>query len=109
VRQRFAGSWMDPAQLAMAELVPMAADPDAFWERTKPEGISFLSPMGKRKHVLAVLEEWIIACLDNRGFSAIVRPGLALQMSKDGKVVVPSEMLGAALAGTLSAADLAHG
>lgn len=48
---------------------------------------------------LAILEEWIIACLDKRGFIASVRPGLALQMSRDGTSVTPSEMMGAALAG----------
>lgn len=106
VRQRFADSWMDPAQLPITELLPMARDPDAYWERMKPDGVSFLSPLGKRKHVLTILEEWLIACLDRRGFVATVRPGLTLQMRSDGATLEPAEMLRAAVAGTLSSAEL---
>ena len=106
VRARFAESWMDPLKLPLAELVPMAGDADALWDRLKPEGISFLSPLGKRRHVLAILEEWIIACLDKRGFEAVVQPGLALEMRRDGKTMTPAALLAAALAGTLSAAEL---
>jgi Zn-dependent protease with chaperone function len=106
VRARFAGSWMDPAKLGFGELVPMAANPGALWDNLKPEGISFLSPMGKRRHVMAILEEWIIACLDQRGFVAVVQPGLALEMRKEGKVIVPAAMLSSALAGTLTTAEL---
>ncbi|MEO7494576.1 MAG: M48 family metalloprotease [Massilia sp.] len=106
VRKRFEGSWMDPANLQMSELLPMAADADGLWERLKPEHISFLSPLGKRRHVLEILEEWVIACLDQRGYVAQVRPGLALEMTLGDKMLRPAELMRSALAGTLSAGDL---
>ncbi len=107
VKQRFAQTWMDPVQLPLSELVTLARDLDSLWPRLRPEGLSFLSRQGKRNHMTAIIEEWIIACLVQRGFSASVKPGMALVMQRGALSVEPQALLASALAGTLGTADLA--
>lgn len=108
IAARFAGSWMDPDELPLAELVPMASGLDELWPRMRPDGVSFLSRQGKRNHMKAVLTEWIIACLVKRGYTATLDPGQALRMERDGLAVEPSALLDAALAATLSVEHLAR-
>ena len=108
VAERFAGSWMDPAQMPLAQLLPMAGDLDGLWLRLRPEGVSFLSRQGKRNHVSAILKDWIIASLAARGFAALVQPGQALMMRRGGQQVEPDELISAALAATLTAERLAQ-
>ncbi|PWF55404.1 M48 family metallopeptidase [Massilia glaciei] len=111
IRQRFAGSWMDPERLPLGDLILMAEEigeePAHLWDRLKPEGISFLSRGAKRKHVAEIVEEWVIASLDQRGFTLAVAPGQALRMERDGHTVLPSELMAAALGRTLTPAALA--
>ncbi|MES3020567.1 MAG: M48 family metallopeptidase [Pseudomonadota bacterium] len=107
VRQRFAGSWMDPERLPLGDLIVMAEEPMEMWDRLKPEGISFLSRGAKRKHVVDIIEEWVIAGLDQRGFTIAVAPGQPLRMERDGQTVLPSELMAAALGRTLKPAALA--
>jgi hypothetical protein len=106
IQQRFAGSWMDPKKLELSELKNMAVDPNALWGRLKPEGVSFLSPLGKRQHVLEIMEEWISACLIHYGFKASQIPGQALVMTRTDLSVCPTELLASALQGKLSNTDL---
>ncbi len=106
IQQRFEGSWMDPAQLDFKELPKLAQQTDQLWERLKPEGISFLSPQGKRNHVLAILEEWITASLCHRGFTPKVVPGQALNLQRARQNVQPAELLKAAIAGTMKSEHL---
>lgn len=99
---------MDPVRLPLSELVPMARELDELWPRMRPDGVSFLSRLGKRNHMTEIMNEWIIACLVNRGFIATVNPGQALRMDRDGKAVEPGALLGAALAATLTVESLAE-
>lgn len=108
VAARFAGSWMDPDQLPLSELVPMAGELDELWTRLRPDSVSFLSRQGKRDHITRILDEWIIACLVKRGFAVTVSPGQPLRMDRDGTTVEPSALLGAALASTLTLEELAE-
>ncbi|MFZ6675879.1 M48 family metalloprotease [Undibacterium sp. Xuan67W] len=111
IKQRFAGSWMDPEKLAFTELVQMALRPEDSWERLKPEGVSFLSPQGKRNHVLEILEEWIAACLIHRGFSIKATPGQAISMQRllpAPQSVQPFELLQMGLTGSLKSTYLAQ-
>jgi Zn-dependent protease with chaperone function len=108
IAARFSGSWMDPARLPLSELVPMAKQLDELWPRMRPDGVSFLSRQGKRNHTTGILNEWIIACLVKRGFTATVNPGQALSMGRDGTAVEPDALLGAALAETLTVEYLAQ-
>ncbi len=71
IGRRFAGSWMDPQVLPIIELKTMAAHPEQLWNKLRPEGVSTLSPLGRRKHVLAILDEWLIGCLILRGFAVL--------------------------------------
>ena len=106
VAARFAGSWMDPQQLPLAQLPRMAGELDELWLRLRPESVSFLSRQGRRNHVADILEEWIIACLAQRGFGASVKPGQALCMQRGAQAVEPAALLRSALAGQLDAAQL---
>ncbi|MCU6435711.1 M48 family metallopeptidase [Undibacterium sp. Jales W-56] len=108
IQQRFAGSWMDPRQLPFTELVQMAQRPEDSWEKLQPGGVSFLSPQGKRNHVLEILEDWITACLIHRGFSARLVPGQALTMLRGDQAVQPTELLQSALTGSLKSVHLAQ-
>lgn len=103
----FANTWMDPAKLALAELLPMANTLDELWPRLRPEGVSFLSRQGKRNHVTEILNEWIIACLTARGFVATVAPGQAVTMARGAQVIEPDALLRGALAETLYPGTLA--
>lgn len=107
VAARFADSWMDPGQLPLSELVPMARDLDELWPRLRPDSVSFLSRQGRRDHVTGILNEWIIACLVKRGFVVTVSPGQPVRMERDGTTVEPCTLLGAALASTLTLEELA--
>ncbi|BBB65738.1 hypothetical protein UNDYM_1485 [Undibacterium sp. YM2] len=105
-KQRFAGSWMDPQALPLNELVKMATDPNSLWDRLRPEGVSFLSPLGKRLYVLEIMESWIAACLTHYGYKASLLPGQALTMTRADTRLMPSELLQAALQSKLTVAYL---
>ncbi|MFZ6750635.1 M48 family metallopeptidase [Undibacterium sp. Ren11W] len=106
IEQRFANSWMAPDKLPFTELVGMAQQAEQLWEKLRPEGVSFLSRLGKRNHVLEILEEWITASLCHRGFALQVRPGQALLLSRGTQTVQPVELLNAALDCKLKSASL---
>jgi Zn-dependent protease with chaperone function len=106
IQERFANSWMAPDKLAFSELVGMAQQAEQLWEKLRPEGVSFLSRLGKRNHVLEILEEWTTACLCQRGFTPQVRPGQALLLSRGQQTVQPRELLSAALDCKLKSASL---
>lgn len=106
ITERFAGTEMAPEKLALTELATMARALDDWWARLQPEGLSLLSPEGKRKYVRDVLRDWIIASLCHAGFSVRVRPGRSLVLERDGMTVEPSELLASACEGRLSAGEL---
>ena len=108
IELRFADSWMAPRQLEFSELVVMAQPVDNQWAKLRPQEVSFLSPLGKRNHVLEILEEWITANLCHRGFTPVVKPGQALTLIRDQQTVQPAELLKAALNGKLKSAMLAQ-
>lgn len=108
IQYRFVDSWLDPTQAKFTNLVQMATRPDDLWDKLKPEGVSFLSPQGKRNHILEVIEEWIAACLIQRGYTVKVRPGQALVLQRGEQDVLPSLLLQAALSGSLRSAHLAQ-
>ena len=107
-KQRFEGSWMDPRSLPLSELKNLALDPGALWERLRPEGVSFLSPLGKRYYVLEIMEAWISACLTHYGYQASLIPGQALVMTRADSKVQPSTLLQAALTGSISSEELSR-
>lgn len=106
IEQRFAKTWMDPEQLPLTELPQLASTLDQLWVRLKPEGVSLLSPQGKRNHVQAILEEWIVACLCHAGFTPRPHPGLPLKLEQNGTSLQPAQMLADAIAGKLDVVQL---
>ena len=110
IERRFAGTGMAPEQLPLTELPAIVQSLDEWWTRLRPEGVSLLSPEGKRRYVLGIVQEWIMACLCHAGFVLRVRPGLPLVLERDGVTVEPVALLASACAGTVTAAELArHG
>lgn len=105
-KKRFEGSWMDPNVLPLTELSKLANDPDALWERLRPEGVSFLSRMGKRQYVLEIMEAWICACLTHYGYKASLVPGQALTMLYANASIQPSVLLQSALLGNVGSDEL---
>ena len=97
---------MDPTQLPLTELPQLASTLDQLWFRLKPEGVSLLSPQGKRNHVQAILEEWIVACLCHAGFTPRPHPGLPLRLEHNGTSLQPAQMLADAIAGKLDVVQL---
>jgi Zn-dependent protease with chaperone function len=106
VEKRFSGSWMTPQKLPLTELPALTGKMDELWRRLKPDGLSLLSPQGKRHYVEAILEEWIIACLCQQGFVPHVSPGRPLVMQRGIQQVYPASLLQHALRGKLKAANL---
>jgi hypothetical protein len=106
LEQRFAKDWMNPAQLPLTQLPALAYQAEDMWEKIKPDTVSFLSTQGQRNYILDTLEEWITACLFYRGFSATVSPGQALSMQRADQIVLPADLLAAAIAGNMKSAAL---
>lgn len=104
---RFAQTWMDPGQLTLTELPTLIGSMDDLWRKLKPEGLSLLSPLGKRHHVQEILEQWIIACLCHHGFTLKITPGQALQLERGPQSVQPAQLLQQAMAGQTSHTALA--
>lgn len=100
--ERFTASWMDPQQLPLTQLPDLAGKVDSLWEQLRPAGINFLSPLGKRRYILSVLEDWICACLTHQGFELSYSPGKELTMQRDKFTLSPRELLRQASAGGLS-------
>ncbi|MCH8620846.1 M48 family metallopeptidase [Undibacterium sp. TS12] len=105
-KKRFEGSWMDPKVLPLSELKNLALDPDSLWDRLRPEGVSFLSRLGKRQYVLEIMEAWISACLTQYGYRASLIPGQALVMTRADGSVQPATLLQTALLGHSNLDDL---
>lgn len=106
IEQRFKGSWMDPQQLPLSELIPLVGNVDQLWEKLRPAGVNLLSPEGKRKFVWTILEDWIVASLCYRGFQPIAQPGRALALQRGIQTVYADELLAAAKNATLRAESL---
>jgi hypothetical protein len=92
---------MDPQQLALTELITMVGNVDQLWQKLQPPGVNLLSPEGKQKYVLAILEDWIIASLCWRGFEPIVQPGRSLTLKRGSHEACADDLLAAARSGTL--------
>jgi len=103
---RFAGTSMASEQLPLTELRTIAGALDEWWTRLRPEGVSLLSPEGKRRHVLDVLRDWVISGLCHAGFHVRVRPGTRLVLERDGVVVDPAALLASACEGKVYASEL---
>jgi len=101
IRAQFAQHWMNPSKLAFTELINLAYQIDDLWDKIRPTKIDLLSPQAKRQASLKLLEDWIIACLLQRGFHIQLQPGQSLNMQNHETIVTPGELLEAALAGTL--------
>jgi hypothetical protein len=108
IAQRFTGTRMAPEQMPLTELPAAAQSLDAWWARLQPDGPSLLSPEGKRRYVLGVLREWVIASLCHAGFTLRARPGTSLVLDRGGVTVDPSGLLASACEGRLAAGDLAE-
>jgi len=106
IRAQFSQHWMNPAKLAFTELINLAYQIDDLWDKNRPANIDLLSPSAKRLASQKILEEWIIACLLQRGFHVHLQPGQSLTMQNHEKTVTPSALLEAALAGTLKSSYL---
>ncbi|MBR7780294.1 M48 family metallopeptidase [Undibacterium rugosum] len=103
---RFSGSWMDPLKLSLSNLPDLAGRIDSLWEQLRPEGVSFLSPMGKRHYISSILVDWICACLTHYGFQLDYVPGKDLILRRDETTISPRELLEQAIESKLSAAYL---
>ncbi|MBX9901096.1 MAG: hypothetical protein K2Y28_09980 [Burkholderiaceae bacterium] len=106
LREQFAESWMNPKKLPLAELVALTYDLEDGWEKMRAANSDFLSPQGKRNYCIQVLEEWVTACLLQRGFSLQYSPGQAWAMQRGETTVMPSVLMNAALSGKLKSAIL---
>lgn len=106
IQQTYANGWMNPEKLAFSELVGLVGESDDLWDKIRPEEVSFLSPQAKRNYALATLEEWVMACLIYRGFTAKVSPGQEVSFERGDQVVQAADLINAALAGTLKSASL---
>lgn len=101
--ERFAGSWMDPHKLSLRNLPDLASRVDTLWEQLRPQGISFLSPMGKRHYISSILEDWICACLTQYGFRLDYVPGKDVILHRDETALSPRQLLEQAIESKLSA------
>lgn len=110
LRVQFAQHWMNPTKLALTELINLTYQIDDLWEKIRPAGFDLLSPLAKRQASFKLMEDWIMACLLQRGFQIRLYPGQSLRMQYQGenqeKIVTPSELLESALAGTLKSSHL---
>jgi hypothetical protein len=106
LREQFAESWMNPKKLPLTELVALTYDLEDGWEKMRAASSDFLSPQGKRNYCIQVLEEWVTACLLQRGFSLQCSPGQAWAMQRGKTTVMPSVLMNAALSGKLKSAVL---
>jgi hypothetical protein len=107
IGRRFAETLFDPATMPLTELPDVVRALDAWTERLRPEGVMPMSPEVERTYVLAILHDWIVACLCEAGFTLHVRPGMDLILDRYGLAVDPAQLLAAACAGKLKVRDLA--
>ena len=107
ISERFAETFMDPRQCRFEQLAAMVGDLDGLWPRVSPGGVSFLSPEAKRRHVLGILRDWIVASLVQHGYQLEVRPGAARCLVNDWHRVAPDTLLQDLKSGKANAASLA--
>lgn len=106
IQASYVDGWMNPEKLAFSELPGMVNTSDDLWDKIRPDEVSYLSPQGKRNYVLARLEEWTMACLIQRGFHLKISPGLVASLERGEQVVHATDLINAALNGTLKSAAL---
>ena len=106
IEKRFKGSWMDPQQLPLSELIAIVADTDTLWQKLKPEGVSLLSAEAKKIYVFSIVEDWIIACLCAAGFEPHVYPGRQMVLIRGCQEVVAAQLLTSAKEKTLQPHEL---
>lgn len=104
--KKFSGTKMAPEQMPLEHLPAMAQELDAWWERLRPEGVSFLSAEARRRYVVQILEDWIVVSLCHRGFTPCVRPGQSLILARDGESIRPDMLLAAACEGKITVPEL---
>ena len=104
--KKFSGTLMAPEKLPLTELPRMMQELDAWWEKLRPDGVSFFSDEAKRRYVLQIFEEWLIFSLCQRGYVPVLRPGQSMVMKRDGESVAPDEIMKAAAEKRISADDL---
>jgi Zn-dependent protease with chaperone function len=106
VQARFRDTFLAPDRVSLSALPALVADTDALWERTKPDGVVLLSAQGRARHVLAVLEEFAMACLGRSGWRMRVVPGEPVWMERDGAWITPEQLIAEVREGRRSAAEL---
>lgn len=108
IRERFDQTFLDPVQVSLQRLPELAQDHEALWNRTKPDGISLLSPQARARHVFAVLEEFAIAALHRCGWTLHVVPGEAWRMRRGEQEVLPDQLMLDVREGRIDAPSLAR-
>lgn len=108
IQTRFHDTFLDPQQVALHRLPELVADHQTLWSRTKPEGISLLSPQARARHVFGILEEFAVASLLHNGWTLHVAPGEPWRMQRAGESVEPEQLLLDVREGRLDAAALAR-
>ncbi len=93
IQARFRDTFLSPDQVSLRSLPELVADPEALWQRTKPDGLSLLSAQARRRHVLGVLEEFVIAALTARGWCLQAVPGEALWLARSDERLAPEQLL----------------
>lgn len=106
IRAQFAQHWMNPSKLALTELINLTYQIDDLWEKIRPTGLDLRSPQAQHRACLTLLEDWIVACLLQRGFQIHLHPGLLLRLQRQETIVTPNELLALALTGSLKSSHL---
>lgn len=90
---RFNDTFLSPDAVPLRRLPELVADTETLWQRTKPDGLSLLSAQGRTRHVLGVLEEFVIASLVRSGWRLHARPAEPLRLQRGAERIVPERLI----------------
>lgn len=93
IMARFNGTFLSPEEIPLRRLPELVADTEALWQRTRPDGLSLLSAQGRTRHVLGVLEEFVIAALGRCGWRLRAQPGEPLCLERGEERIVPERLI----------------
>lgn len=108
IQARFSGTFLSPEEVPLRKLPELVADTEALWQRTKPDGLSLLSAQGRTRHVMGVLEEFVIASLGRCGWRLRAWPGELLSLERGAERISPERLIVDVCQGRVGADTLAR-